>query len=367
LLQEEDHLHQIAGLKLRNRFALAPISTNLSDTSGYATPELLSFYEKRSIATGLIMVEAASVSSKAKIFPNQLGAHDKKYLDSLKIIAETIHKQGAVAVLQLCHGGPKALYSLNLRRPISSSEIAVLKDKPISASENELHTVVDEFAYASELAQNAGFDGIEIHGAHFYIISAFLSEITNKRRDNYGGSLQNRCRLAVEVVHKIRNIVGNDYPIFFRLNCAEGLSHGIVPTEAQKIIMILKKAGVDVIDISGVPYVVKGTQSAIHALKLAGALHKNAPDCCFVDIAHSIRSKCNIPVMVAGNIKINKAVDIIETYGIDILAFGRGLIADPLLVKKIINYDYNSITLCKRCNICHARLRSEKPILCSLW
>ena len=207
---------EIANLEVKNRFVMPPMVRNLATEEGYVTDAVVQHYEECSKGqTGLIIVEAAAIEWEHRIMSKNIGVHDDKMVPGLKKLADGIKKHGAKAFIQINHSGPKGHGKTKYAGP---SDVPVMKDKiPKPLTLDDIEDVKRWFVDAARRCQEAGFDGVEVHGAHYYLLSAFLSGYTNRRDDEYGGSTENKARLSVEVIKRIREELGN-YPIIFRMN-----------------------------------------------------------------------------------------------------------------------------------------------------
>ena len=173
---------------LRNRLVMAPITTNYGDERGAVTEKTLSFYEERARGgAGALIFEAVSINSRTRLVVRQHGMFDDSFLPGLREVTRRVHAHGAAIFVQLCHGGPKAGSAINGVQPFSASDIPIkAADIPRAMTRGEISQAIEDFASAALRAREAGFDGVELHAAHFYLLSAFLSGYFNRRTDEYG-------------------------------------------------------------------------------------------------------------------------------------------------------------------------------------
>ena len=326
----------VAGLHIRNRLVMPPMVRNLATEEGHVTEELVEHYRARSRGeVGLIIVEAAGIALEHRIMKQNIGIHNDSMIPGLRSLAKGIKDHGAAAFIQINHCGPKTHLKT---RYVGPSDIPVMKHKPPEAlTVDEIDEITELFAQAARRAKEAGFDGVEIHGAHFYLLSAFLSGYTNRRDDEYGGSIKNRTRFSVEVVSRIRETVG-DFPLIFRMNGFENIVGGITMEEGIEIARIMERAGVDIIHPSCV----------VDATYNPGIPHifdeENAPkflkdypyDSC-IPIAEQIKPNVQVPVIGVGMVRdAAYAREVMRRNSFDFLAIGRGLLADPDFARKTL-------------------------------
>ena len=240
----------IKSLVLKNRIVMPPMATWFATSCGEVTPRLISYHRERAAGgVGLNIVEFTVVDRKGKLDPLQLGIYDDAQIPALTSLAQAVHEAGGKIAIQLAHAGRRARSSINGgSRPWGPSPIAELGGEiPSEMSEAQIRYIQECFQKAAGRAKQAGFDAVEIHTAHGYIIHQFLSALSNRRTDQYGGGLENRSRFAVETVARVREAVGNDFPIFCRVSGDEFVNGGASLAEAKQFVKILEKAGADLI------------------------------------------------------------------------------------------------------------------------
>jgi len=327
---------KIGSLDIKNRTVMAPMVRNLATEEGEVTKEVVEHYELRAKGgVGLIIVEAAAVMWEHRIMKKNIGVHDDKMIPGLTELAEGINKHGARSFIQINHSGPKGHGKSVYAGP---SAIPVMKGKiPEPLTIEDIENVTQMFVDATKRVKEAGFDGVEIHGAHYYLLSAFLSSYTNRRDDDYGGSTENKARFSVEIIKAIRKEVG-DYPLIFRMNGFENVENGITMEEGINIAKIIENAGIDSVHVScvvdptfnpGIPPVFdKGSQPEFL---------KNYPwDSC-IPIGGQIKPHVNVPVIGVGEVRDETLAKKFEDDDIcDMLGIGRALLADPDFVHKIL-------------------------------
>jgi 2,4-dienoyl-CoA reductase-like NADH-dependent reductase (Old Yellow Enzyme family)/thioredoxin reductase len=338
-------------LTLKNRMVMAPMVTCLANSSGEVTPRMVDYYAERAGGgIGTVIVEAMDIDDRMLF--NRLGVFHDRFINQLEILAVAIREKGAAAIAQINQTGIRG----NTPGP----------DDLIMGQMGEL---IEWFGRAAERVKKADFNGVMIHGAHGYLISSFLSPLTNHRKDSYGGGREERARFAVEVVKSVRSAVGEDFPIFFRMNGEDFLPGGITVEDASVTARLLEGAGADVISIGG------GVGIVAHDLSLGDnksyaqmIMPMYIPRGCRAGIAEKIKKGLKIPVSVAG--RINDpflARDIIAQGKADLVDLGRQMIADPFFPQKIADGRIEDICRCIACNYCHGkRIRAIKQIRCTV-
>lgn len=341
---------RIGQMELRNRVVMPPMVTQYGSENGYVTERTKDYLEARARGgAALVIVEATYVHSQGQSFANQLGISDDRFIPGMKDLVESIHRHGAKAAIQLHHGGRTANSKLTLMQPVAPSPLpSPGGEVPKELSVDEIREVSVSFAEAALRAKRANFDGVEIHGAHGYLIAQFLSCSTNKRQDAYGGDLRNRTRFFIEVIKAVRVAVGEGYPVWCRINGREyGVEEGTTPEEAQKIARMAQNAGADAIHVSafGPTSPTNFTTSPFRPAIIE-------------DLAESIKKVVTVPVIAVGRITPEAGERILEQGKADLIAIGKGLLADPELPNKVDAGRLEDITPCIVCMGCRDDLLS---------
>ena len=355
-------------LSIRNRLVLPPITTNYGSSKGLVTEDILLFYKTRSKDVGLTIVEATSVQESGRIVSCSLGLWNDSQIPGMTKLVKTIQQQGALAVVQLNHAGPRCPPSEDKRQGFSPSGVAFRPDvKPIIMTTQDIEKLIDDFSKAAMRASKAGFDGIEIHGAHLYLLSQFLSPLTNKREDRYGGDAKGRATLALEIVRNVRKDLGPAYPIFFRINAEERIKGGQTLEDAIVIGRLLADEGVDVFDITLIAH---GSWKEVDDKKIlmgSSALPKDMPSGSNVALTATFKEKTGLPVIAVGKFGIGPAaVNAVEREKIDMIAVGRQMICDPLSAQKMLDGNDNEIIACDECLKCFASIGKGNPMACKI-
>lgn len=343
---------KIGTLELRNRIVMLPMSTGYASQDGQVTEQMIAYYQERAKGgVGLIIVEASCVESRVGrvcIGHNGRGGlriDDDKFIPGLTQLARAIQQCGASAAIQLVHTGRDAKSSVTGVQPVAPSPIPRPAGDGVAAGEmprelttSEIGDIVTCFAKAAERAKKAGFDGVEIHGAHGYLIHQFLSAESNRRQDAYGGDLKKRKRFLLEIVHATKQSVGQTYPIWCRMNPDKATETGRTNTleEFQEQAQTVDQSGVAAFNISGFP----PTQSYF------------SPPGYFVHAAEAAKKVVQMPVIAGGGITAKLGETILEEGKTDFIGMGRTLIVDPRLPKKLASGKLEDVAPCIRCLQC---------------
>lgn len=355
---------RIGQMELKNRIIKAPQWTLLGARDGSVTERLIRYYKEIARGgTALIIVEYAFVDHEgSKAGPCELGVADNEYLPGLSLLAQAIQANGAKVALQIVHCGRQRSLGSPIKAPSRIPlEGSLLRGWPMpeELTFEETREIVSAFGDAARRAQVAGFDMVEIHGAHGYLISSFLSPRTNKRTDSYGGSAENRMRFLLEIVGDARQKVGPDFPIGIRLNGTDYEPGGVMIEDTIAAAKELEKLGVDVLHMSG------GT----HYQRLNRTSTMSLPPGLMVWAAEAVRKEVGIPVMASGSITTPElAEEILENGRADFVSLGRPLFADPYWPQKAREGRPEDIAPCIRCNDgCFYRSMTQaKAILCTV-
>jgi len=352
---------KIGTMELKNRIVMPPMGTNFSTEDGYATKRLIKYHVERAKGgVGLIIVEGAYVEPRGKGTVRQLAVDHNDKISGLKKLATAIKANGAKAALQLFHGGRQSHSLIIGTQPVSASEVfcRLTRETPRALTVEEIQEVIEAFAEGARRTKTAGFDAVEIHGAHGYLINQFLSPLTNKRTDKYGGDVKGRTRFLLEILERTRDKVGSNYPILCRINGDDYIEGGLTLEETKKIAQMLEAAGVDVLHISGGIY-----DSPVPVTSGPMALSRGH----MVHLAAGIKKVVDVPVIAVGRINDSELAEkILQEGKADLISMGRALLADPELPEKAVAGALDDIRSCTACDECIARLSFNEDIACSV-
>jgi 2,4-dienoyl-CoA reductase-like NADH-dependent reductase (Old Yellow Enzyme family) len=320
---------KINRLEIKNRIVMLPMGNKLHNSIGEVTQRLIDYYVERAKGgTGLIIVQSADVTDESE---QNLRICSDDYVSGLNDLAESIKSWGARAAIQLVHRGygPADGFTIN------------------ELSEEKIGRLIEAFGKAAERAKRAGYDAVEIHGAHGYLIAQFLSGSANKRTDAYGGTIEKRMVFAVQVYRKVREALGEQFPIFFRLSGDEFVAGGITREDSTLIAKTLEGAGVNLISLSAGR---RGDTPEWITQPMA------MPRGVLTPLSLELKKSVSIPVLVAG--RINDPVlanSILKEGKADLVGIGRGLIADPWFSHKAFAGKIEEIRKCIACNYCQGK------------
>lgn len=377
---------KVGGLTLRNRIMMAPMGSNYADPDGHCSERIQAFYEARAKGgVGLITMGSIAIAFPAGTAePYQVGISKDEFIPGLKELTERVHKHGAKIAVQLQHAGKTAVRDLaegrelwvpslppappqsDIMQAVTPTELSTFvrppADKPVTIKVMEkadIVQMVEWFAAAAKRAQQAGFDAIELHSAHSYILAGFLSSYYNKRDDEYGGSIENRARLLLEVIAAIRERVGQNFPLWVRLDAHElNTPGGITLEDCIAVSKMVEQAGVNAVSISA--YATLTTGSAFTAAPL---VHKPAG---FLDWAAAVKKEVSIPVIAVGRLEPDIADAAIASGKCDFIAMGRKLLADPELPNKLTADREADIRPCIYCYVCVSQVFINQRVKCAV-
>ncbi|MBN2534905.1 MAG: FAD-dependent oxidoreductase [Spirochaetales bacterium] len=350
----------IGTITIKNRLIMPAIGTGFAGVNGEITDTLCKFYKLRAEGgIGAIITESIAVRKDGKLLPRNLLLSDDAHKEKLKTLNDLVHKADCKIFYQLAHAGRAALsMAIGGRIPVSPSGIPcpVVKQRTRALEEEEIRQLEDCFAMVAADVRASGADGVEIHMAHGYLVCQFLSAYSNKRMDNYGGDLTNRCRFAVNIVKKIREKTGPGFPVICRLSADEFVKDGLDIQQTITIAKLLEQAGASAIHVSACNY---------------ESSHLNIPnyyreDACFVEFAQTVKRHISLPVIGVGKLKEKS---LIEKYltgkSFDFAAIGRPLLADPQLPLKWKKGDIKDVRPCLSCNNCFSSI-ADGSLECSI-
>ncbi|MEV7972520.1 FAD-dependent oxidoreductase [Cellulomonas sp. NPDC089187] len=352
----------VGTMTLRNRVVMPPMGSNLALPDGTVSDAQLDYYEQRARGgTGLIIVENICVAFPvASNGTTQLRIDHDRYVPRLYELTERLHRHGAKAAIQLNHAGASANPARTGTPALSASDVPSKPGGvvPVPMTREQIAEVPAQYAAAALRAKRAGFDAVELHGGHSYLLCQFLSPLYNHRTDEYGGSVENRARLVREVLEAVRAAVGPRFPVALRISADELVAGGNTLDDSVELMRHLVDH-VDLIDVSAA--LAGNLQYQIDRMDL--------PDGWRSGMARRFREEFGKPTIVSGNVRDPQVAERIVAEGdSDLVAMGRGLIADPWWVRKVATGCADRILDCISCNIGCAdhRIRLDRPIRCTV-
>lgn len=363
---------KIGNMLLRNRVAMAPMSTNFGtpQNPGAVTEKHKNYYTNRAIGgVGLIVIEATNVNPSSNARKYSLSLHADKFVAEFGALVKSIKKYGAKCAIQLSHSGRIGPLKVDSSGKIDKKAALKFPSYAVSPlvhpvtglipeqlSRKQLNDIIGYFVDAVKRARMAGFDAVELHGAHGYLLNEFVSPHTNQRTDEYGGCFDNRCRFPIELVRRVKSAVGDDIVLSYRLSVVDG---GISWQEVVLFAQKLQKHGVQILHVSaGINETIATMEKVIPP--------KSYPKARLAAYSEKLKKATEIPVMVAQRIETPElANEIISKGQADLVALGRPLISDPCWVDKARRGRQEDIQSCIYCNqVCIASIIREKSLNC---
>lgn len=343
---------RIGEMELKNRIMMAPMVTQYASKKGYATKRIKNYYEARARGgSALVIVEGTYIHPRGQGLPNLLNISDDKFISGMSELVEVIHRHDTKAALQIYHCGRKTTSKLiRVPRVAPSSLASPGGEVPKELTIDEIAKITTYFARAALRAKLAGFDGVEIHAAHGFLIDQFLSRSSNKRQDSYGGDLPNRTRFLIEIIRNVKEAVGKSYPVWCRINGKVYEEGGTSLEEAQEIARMTQSAGADAIHVS--------------AFGSGNPIYLTSPTfvpAVIANLAEGIKKVVNIPVIAVGKITLEAGERILKEGRADVISIGRALLADPEYIKKIASDKQEDITPCIECSECLDSMMLQAP------
>jgi 2,4-dienoyl-CoA reductase-like NADH-dependent reductase (Old Yellow Enzyme family)/thioredoxin reductase len=348
----------IRNCKLKNRIVMPALASFLIENDGSYSDKTIEHYRLRAAGgPAMIIMEAHGVSPYGIVSNHQARIYDDRFITDLSKVASVIKKEGSVPAIQIHHAGRQVPFRVINRKPFAPSNLScpAIQGEVEPLSVNEIKRIIRQFGDAAERAVKAGFELIEIHGAHGYLINQFLSGFSNIREDQYGLNIKGRTRFASEIVAEIRSRIGTEFPLSFKISAQEFVPDGLTTDESIVILKQLEKDGIDIVQVSA-------GNDATPEWICQPMFMKQA---CLVDSAARIKAALKIPVMVVGRINDPFIADEILDQGkADLVCIGRGLLADPELPKKALAGNYEDIRICIACNTCMQSIFRKGRIEC---
>ncbi len=351
---------RIGSLEVKNRLVMAPMATHYADETGAVTRKFKDYYIARARGgVGLIVIESGYIHPLGRGGTRRLGLHDDRLIPGLKELVDLVHSEGAAICSQIHHAGRQInVVFTGGRYPVSASSIPAGLEGvvPRTLRVEEIEELVEAFGQAARRSLAAGFDAILIHAAHGYLVHQFLSPLSNRRKDRYGGTFTRRLRFLKDVVHRCLEEVGKEYPLMVRFSADEFITGGFTLREGQKIAQNLEHWGVKALHVSG------GT----HDTQEMEIQPMAIPRGCLVHLAEGIKKVVQVPVATVGRIvDPGMAEDILQRGKADLITLGRALLADPDFPKKAREGRAEEIRPCIAClQGCLDRLYQGLPITC---
>ena len=349
---------EINGMRLSNRFVRSATWEGLAAADGACTPDFKEFYRKLAQGgVGLIITSHTFVRSDGQGTPRQLGLHRDELIPDLLDLTQTVHQFDSRIAVELSHAGILTNEKLIGEAPRAVSAVEQFNQAPVSElSPDEIEGIVNAFALAAQRAQKAGFDAVQIHAAHGFLMSQFLSPAFNKRTDAYGGPVENRSRALLEVLRSIRSAVGSEFPVLVKLNSDDVIEGGLTLEDALEVANLLQADGIDAIEISGGTII-----TGDHCQKDIDSEEKEAY---WRDAARVLKQNLEVPLILVGGVRsFNLAERLVDDGYADYISMSRPFIREPGLVNRWASGDRSKAT-CLSDNLCRGPLLEGGGIYC---
>ncbi|RJR24480.1 MAG: NADH:flavin oxidoreductase [Desulfobacteraceae bacterium] len=352
--------NELGGIKIRNRFIRSATWEGMAEESGACTQRLIDLMKELALGeVGLIITSHAYVRKDGQAGPWQLGMHNDGLISGLSRMTDAIHSSGGKIIAQLSHSGFFANPKLTGEAPICMSVLdGHGKTERVPMSIRDIQSLVQAFAQAGLRAKKAGFDGIQIHAAHGYLLSQSLSPAFNLRDDAFGGTIENRARFLLEVIRTTREFVGEAFPIFVKINCSDFLEKGLELNESLIVSSLIAKEEVCAIELSG------GTFLSGELIPSRVKISSEEQEAYFRQAAKSLKSKVSVPVILVGGIRsLGMAEKLVENGYCDFISMCRPFIREPGLIGRWKKGDTRKAA-CLSDNLCFGPALAGEGIYC---
>jgi 2,4-dienoyl-CoA reductase-like NADH-dependent reductase (Old Yellow Enzyme family) len=351
----------INGMILRNRIVRSATWEGMCEADGRPTDKLINCY--RNLArggVGLIISGYTFVRPDGKQLPGKMGIHTDYFAQEMESLTKAVHDEGGKICIQLVHAGGQTDSTNAGRQPLapSAAQVDQFPEMPAELTKDEISDIITAFGDGARRAKAWGFDAVELHGAHGYLINQFLSPLINRRTDEYGGSIENRCRFLLRVYLEVREMVGPDYPVLIKLNASDNLNGGLEFNDAVYAAKKLVEAGIDAIEVSA------GTSASGEKTPARQKINKPEDEAYNLELACRMREAVSCPVIVVGGFRSYEVAEkALRKDGIDYIAMARPLIREPNLANRWLQGD-RSPAKCISCNSCFKPGLEEGGIYC---
>lgn len=352
---------RIGSMTVSNRLVRSATWEGMADPEGRGTRRLADYLGTLARGgVGLMISGYAAVSPEGRQLPGQMGAWSDSFIDGMSMLCDEVHRNGGKIILQLVHAGGQTTSKGAGRRPLAPSAVTSPQypELPEALTSGEIDRLVSAFAAAADRGKRSGFDGVQIHAAHGYLISQFLSPLTNQRDDEYGGDLQGRSRFLREIIRAVRTSVGETWPVLVKLNGSDNLEGGFQIDEAVEVARTLDEEGVDAIEVSG------GTPASGVATPVRTGIDSREREAYNLPFAVRIRNAVGCPVISVGGYRSFELVEGVVRRGeVDFVSMSRPFIREPNLPRRWAEGN-ETHARCISCNGCFKPGLKEGGIYC---
>ncbi len=348
-------------MRLPNRIVRSATWEGMCDPDGRPGERLRHCYEDLSRGgAGLVITGYAFVRPEGRQMPGKMGIHTDDFMKDFLRLTNAVHDAGGRIAVQLVHAGGQTDTKMAGRRPLAPSAVKVKQfpGTPEELHRDEIQNIVTAFGEAALRARECGFDAVQLHGAHGYLINQFLSPLTNRRMDDYGGSLENRCRFLMEVYYRVREATGKHFPVLIKLNASDNLEGGLSEDDARYAAGELSRAGIDAIEIS------TGTNASGALSPVRTKIDRPEKEAYNLTAARRVKESVACPVIVVGGVRSWETAErAVGNEGVDLVAMSRPLIREPDLPLRWRKGD-RCPAACISCNRCFRPGIREGGIYC---
>jgi 2,4-dienoyl-CoA reductase-like NADH-dependent reductase (Old Yellow Enzyme family) len=351
---------EIKGVQLANRFVRSATYEAMAAEDGGCSPRLMEYMNKLAEGgVGLIITSHAYVRPDGQAGPRQIGIYKDDFVEGYREMTQEIHKRGARVAMQITHGGFFSNDKLTGQRSLAPSEVEGFgQSRSREMRVEEIQDLIEAYGEAARRAKEAQFDGVQIHAAHGYMMSQFLSPVFNQRSDEYGGSVENRARALLEVLRKVRAEVGPDYPVLIKMNCQDFLPGGLHLDDSVQVALELQKGGIDAIELSG-GTIVPGEISHCRA-----GITSEEKEAYFREEAKVFHEKVQVPLILVGGIRSFQLAERLLSEGYaDYFSMSRPFIREPDLINRWASGDLSKAK-CDSDNQCRGPILAGEELHC---
>ena len=350
----------INGMTLENRLVRSATWEGMCDAEGKPGQKLIDYY--RALArgnVGLIITGFAFISPEGKQLPGKMGIHTDEFADVMKDMTRTVHDEKGRICIQLVHAGGQTDTGNAGRQPLAPSAVKIdqYPELPAEMTREDISRVITAFGSGARRSKDWGFDAVQLHGAHGYLINQFLSPLSNQREDEYGGTIENRCRFLMEVYQAVRSAVGPDFPVMIKLNGSDNLAGGLTIKDAVYAAEALDRSGIDCIEVSG------GTPASGNQSPARMKINTPEKEAYNLSLAQQFRAAVKCPIMVVGGFRSIEVAEKTIQESADYISMARPFIREPGLAKRWQKGD-RSPARCISCNSCFMPGVKEGGIYC---
>jgi 2,4-dienoyl-CoA reductase-like NADH-dependent reductase (Old Yellow Enzyme family) len=351
---------QINGMTLANRFVRSATWSAMAAPEGRCTPQLVDLMTNLARGgVGLMMTGHAYVRQEGQAGPNQLGVYSDELIPGLRDMVHAVHDHGGKIILQVAHAGFFAAAKLTGITPLAPSAVEGISKAPRKEmTHGDIRELIEAFGAAAVRGREAGFDGVQIHAAHGYLLSQFLSPLLNRRSDEYGGVIENRARALLAVLQALRGAVGRDYPVLVKLNSGDFVDGGLVVEDTVQVCRMLEAEGIDAIELSG------GLPISKNLGSIRTGITSAEREAYFQDEARACKEGLSVPLILVGGIRSFQVAERLLEEGVaDYISMSRPFIREPNLINRWKAGDLRKST-CVSENSCLTAAREGEGIYC---